>query len=145
MPQLEAPRLRNAVRLFLLLSRQPKPTRDAGSAAGIPNPIKTMSDTIDIKGISKAAVLAALYNASKPLGMGMFNYRREDMSEAVAQRLIDESGERPYFDYLCGRVMKIGFKGDDLDVSMYDRDNGKGAAARALAPILAARETSVPS
>jgi hypothetical protein len=41
-----------------------------------------------------------------------------------------------YFDYLHGRVMKIGLNTDDLEERLYDRDNGQGAAERALASLL---------
>jgi hypothetical protein len=37
-----------------------------------------------------------------------------------------------YFDYLRGRVMKVDISGDDLDTALYNRDNGAGAAERAL-------------
>ena len=40
-----------------------------------------------------------------------------------------------YFDYLNGRVMKIDLSEDMLDPWLYDRDNGEGAAARALTEI----------
>lgn len=40
--------------------------------------------------------------------------------------------EQTYFDYLHGRVMKVGLSGDTLDPRLYDRDNGKGAALAAL-------------
>jgi hypothetical protein len=33
-----------------------------------------MATSIDLKGLNKAAVLAALYNASKPQGMGFLQY-----------------------------------------------------------------------
>ena len=54
------------------------------------------------------------------------------MTEAEAQELLD-SGQT-YFDYLKGRVMKIDLSGDsELDPRLYDRDNGAGAAERAIA------------
>lgn len=39
---------------------------------------------INIKGLNKAKVLAALYNASKPLGLGILQYDPKDMSEKEA-------------------------------------------------------------
>ena len=86
---------------------------------------------IDLKGKDKAEVLAKLYNASKPLGMGFFHYDPKPMTVEEAQALLD-SGET-YLDYLKGRVMKISLADDELDPRLYDRDNGEGAAARALA------------
>lgn len=98
-----------------------------------------MNDTIDIKGINKARVLAALYNASKQQGMGRFHSAGapgKDMSTECAQLEIDSrlalGGNRITFDYLHGRVMKIDISEDELDPRMYDRDNGQGAAERAL-------------
>lgn len=85
---------------------------------------------IDIKNKDKAAVLAALYNASRPLGMGFLQARDGDMTVEQARALID-SGQT-YFDYLHGRVMKVHLVGDELDPRLYDRDNGAGAAERAL-------------
>jgi hypothetical protein len=79
---------------------------------------------ISIKG-RKPEVLAALYNASKPLGLGTLHYTPEAMTEQEAEELLNDY---TYFDYLKGRVMKCDFKGDDLNPAMYDRDNGKGSA-----------------
>lgn len=42
------------------------------------------------------------------------------------------NAERIYFDYLQGRVMKVDLAGDELDPRLYDRDNGEGAARRAI-------------
>ena len=85
---------------------------------------------ISLKNRNKAEVLAKLYNASRPLGLGILHYNAADMTTEEAQEILD-SGQT-YFDYLRGRVMKISLKGDELDPRLYDRDNGQGAAARAL-------------
>lgn len=37
-----------------------------------------------------------------------------------------------YFDYLYGRVMKVNITHDEFDPWLYDRDNGNGAAQRAI-------------
>ncbi|WP_447988396.1 hypothetical protein [Achromobacter spanius] len=84
---------------------------------------------MDIKGFRKPAVLAALYNASRPLGMGFLQYDDAPMSEEEAEHLLKH---QQYFDYLKGRVMKIDLRGDSLDTWGYDRDNGAGAAERAI-------------
>lgn len=87
---------------------------------------------IDISKMSKAKVLAALYNASQQLGMGFTHARgREPMTEADAEKELANHG--PYFDYLHGRVMKIDLSGPQLDPRLYDRDNGDGCAAAVLA------------
>lgn len=86
---------------------------------------------IDLTGKNKAEVLAKLYNASRPLGMGFLHATPEPMKIDEAQKLLDDG--HTYFDYLKGRVMKIDLSGDQLDPRLYDRDNGPGAAAAALA------------
>jgi hypothetical protein len=90
---------------------------------------------IDIKGKSKADVLAALYNASKPQGMGILHFNPTPWSEQDAQTFLDANwtpGTPLRFDYLKGRVMKVRLDGDEFNPAMYDRDNGEGAAERAL-------------
>ena len=37
-----------------------------------------------------------------------------------------------YFDYLYGRIMKVDLSRDYFDPRLYDRDNGPGAAERAI-------------
>jgi len=85
--------------------------------------------TIDISKMDKAEVLAALYNASRPLGMGMLHYTPEEMDVEEARGLL---ASQQRFDYLKGRVMKVNLSKDNLPVALYDRDNGDGAAARTL-------------
>lgn len=87
------------------------------------------TENISIRGMSKAKVLAALYNASHSLGLGVLHYKNEDMTEEQAAELLQKH-ER--FDYLHGRVMKVDLSGDELNPRLYDRDNGHGAAARAI-------------
>ena len=41
-----------------------------------------MSEKISLVGLSKAAVLAALYNASKPQGMGFLQFNPKPMDES---------------------------------------------------------------
>jgi len=87
---------------------------------------------VNIVGLSKAMVLAALYNHSKPQGLGWLQSDDDDMSEQEAERLLET---REYFDYLKGRVIKTRISGDKLDPWGYDRDNGQGAMARAIETI----------
>jgi hypothetical protein len=88
---------------------------------------------IEIKG-RKAAVLAALYNASKTQGAGALHFTASPMTEDTAQSHLEV---QTYFDYLNGRVMKVNMAGDTLDPRLYDRDNGQGAAERAVAGLKA--------
>jgi hypothetical protein len=90
-------------------------------------------DEISLQGLDKAEVLAALYNASRPLGLGALDPRaHSSLSVAEARVLLEQ---RTHFDYLHGRVMKVRLEGDAFFPGLYDRDNGAGAAARAIAGI----------
>lgn len=85
---------------------------------------------VDIKGLNKAEVLAALYNNSKPLGLGFLHFDAKDMTVAEAEELLKQT---TYFDYLKGRVMKVNLSSDDgFEEWLYDRDNGNGAAEKAI-------------
>lgn len=89
---------------------------------------------IDISGLDKATLLAALYNASSPQGMGFLHFDAQPMTPEDAQAIIASFGtSRPlYFDYLKGRVMKINLTKDEMDEWGYDRDLGTGAAQRVV-------------
>lgn len=84
---------------------------------------------ISLNGKDKVDVLIALYDNSKPQGMGILHYDPTPMRRSEAESLLEKS---TYFDYLKGRVMKVDLSGDSFDPSMYDRDNGQGAAEHAL-------------
>ncbi|MCC6598430.1 MAG: hypothetical protein IT559_06540 [Alphaproteobacteria bacterium] len=86
-----------------------------------------MSNEINITGMDKAELLAALYNNSKPLGLGFLQADPNPMTRDEAAEIIREQGL--YFDYLKGRVMKINLEGDVLNPRGYDRDNGQGSVA----------------
>lgn len=95
---------------------------------------------ISLVGLNKAAVLAALYNASKPQGMGFMHYDPKPMTQEEAEALLAQTTD---FDYLKGRVMKVNLKSDDeFDSWGYDRDNGQGAAERAIADLQQTGDTN---
>jgi len=96
-------------------------------------------EEIDVKGIDKAELLAALYNNSQPLGMGFLVAKAEPMTKAAAQAVLDNQAGDTYFDYLQGRVMKIDIGGDTLNTWGYDRDNGAGSVARVVADLKAGK------
>lgn len=99
-----------------------------------------MSDTIDISGLDKAEVLAALFNGGRQQGMGTLDTTgRQSMSIDDARQYTSATDHAQYYDYLRGRVMKVDLSGDELDPRLYDRDNGSGAALRALEPLLSAK------
>jgi hypothetical protein len=104
---------------------------------------------INIAGLPKAAVVAALINASKPLGYGAFLYKKVTVEEI--QRQFDErtkelekmalDNDRPKdtylkmlydFDYVEGVPIKADLSGDEFEERLYDRDQYTGAAARAI-------------
>jgi hypothetical protein len=59
------------------------------------------------------------------------------MSLQHARAHIDyENNPDLYFDYLHGRVMKIGLVKNEVNTALYNRDNGPGAAEAAIAPLL---------
>ena len=87
---------------------------------------------VNIKGLNKAAVLAALYNNASPQGLGFLQYNPAPMSTPEAQTILDTYGTD--LDYVQGRCLKVDLGSDDhFDPWLYDRDNGTGAAARAVA------------
>jgi hypothetical protein len=97
-----------------------------------------MDTIIDIRGINKAAILVALYNASKAQGFGVLDpNHRNTMSLAEAEEELQRTRFMP--DYVRGRVIKTDLDGDQLDPRLFDRDNGDGAALRALQPLLSTR------
>lgn len=101
---------------------------------------------VNIKGLDKAEVLAALYNGTRPMGMGVFKARDGEMTREQAAEAIgggDDhvrsfgswAGKPLRFDYLFGRPLKVDISGDEFDPFLYDRDAGQGAAERAIAGI----------
>lgn len=93
---------------------------------------------MNIKGLDKAEVLAALFNASHQQGMGFLDSRGgRDMTKERAAEILKITED---FDYLDGRVMKISLDRDEVETRLYDRDNGQGAAERAIAHLVAARD-----
>lgn len=87
---------------------------------------------VNIKGISKAKVLVALYNGSVARGMGNLQATSEPLTLDKAEKLL-RSGS--YFDYLQGRVMKVDLEGNMLDTVLYDRDLGRGHGEEVIAKL----------
>lgn len=87
---------------------------------------------ISIKHLSKAEALMRLFNNSKTQGMSQlaYDYDGKDMSLKEAEIII--SSGNLSFDYLKGRIMKVNLSKDEFDPWLYDRDNGAGAALRAI-------------
>lgn len=84
---------------------------------------------MDISKYDKADVLRVLYNRAKVQGLGFLHWTPEDMTKVEAEELLQAD---LYFDYLFGRVMKVDLSRDELDIRLYNRDNGPGAAEEAI-------------
>jgi hypothetical protein len=97
---------------------------------------------MDRTGLTDAQVLAALYNWSRPQGLGMLHAKGGAMTVEEAETLLTPDGAKPddlghsrhgrYFDYLHGRVIKVDVSENPLDFRLYDRDLGKGAGEQAI-------------
>ncbi len=94
---------------------------------------------MDISGIDKAELLAALYNGSRQQGMGFMHARGAYPMTVEQARAEIANNQWLYFDYLHGRVMKIDLSGDELNTSLYNRDNGQGAAEKIIAAVRSER------
>ena len=99
------------------------------------------TETISIVGLDKAVVLAALYNASRPQGMGFMHYNPTPMTADQAKELLNQT---TYFDYLQGRVMKLDLSTDEISpwgtIATMVRAQLLGSS-----PIYARRTTRIPS
>ena len=88
---------------------------------------------VNIEGLNKAEVLAALYNNSKIQGMGFLQARDGEMTTEQASKLLDQD---TYFDYLYGKVMKVDLSNNnEFNEWGYDRDNGSGKAERVISQL----------
>lgn len=106
---------------------------------------------IDISGIDKAELLAALVNAAEPHGFGVLSAGSSPMTRDEAKLWIDSDrfhddaivpGHPSWhlrFDYVRGRCLKVDLNGDVLHTLRYDEINGPGAAARVVAELRARR------
>lgn len=94
---------------------------------------------IDIRGIDKAALLAALFNAARftgpaPEGWGStYLMTLRDAQSILQQRKPTGWGAR--FWKLIGRPIYADLGVDDLNPIGYDRRNGPGAAAAVVAEL----------
>lgn len=80
-------------------------------------------------GLKPEEVLCALYSQAQSPGCGALNRRSGGLTLEEARSVLSGGS---YIDYLKGRVMKVDLGRVDLDEYLYDRDNGPGAAQRAL-------------
>ena len=83
-------------------------------------------------GLNRYEVLCALYNKSKPLGLGILHFTPENLTLKEAREHLERS--MGYADYVKGRVIKVKLpeNAESFSPRLYDRDNGEGAALLAL-------------
>lgn len=84
---------------------------------------------VDISNKDKAQVLMSLYNNSHPQGLGFLHFNPEPMTIEQAREILAKTQD---FDYLAGRVMKISLESNLVRTWGYNRDNGEGAAEKAI-------------
>lgn len=95
-------------------------------------------DVIDISDKDRSEVLAALYNASTPIGMGFAQYNPMPWTKEVAEMYFeqcacpDESGAIS-FKWIMGRPVHCTFVDNLVYVKAYNFDNEFGLAQRAIA------------
>lgn len=109
-----------------------------------------MEHEIDITGLDKAELLAALYNRSQQFGMGYLHTAGQHALTVEQARAIIDPQDPPdprmvnwdqkdakelKFDYLYGRVLKVDLSGDILRTWLYNRDIGEGAAEAVVAAL----------
>jgi len=87
---------------------------------------------IDISKYEKAEVFAALYNHSRRLGLDISHYDPITMTKKEAEEILEI---QEHFKYFMGRVMQIDLSQNQLDPTLYNRDNGPGAAEAAIKTI----------
>ncbi len=85
-------------------------------------------DMIDISSKDKADVLAALYNFSRPVGIGIAHFTPGEMTKKQADYLLANKGY--CFDYLKGRPLKINLEGNIINVRNYNGYNNENNLAQ---------------
>ena len=108
-----------------------------------------MSDIISIQGLDKAEVLAALYHQAT-LWEGAIvveppfqHVAPEPLTVAAAREILDRSGG--VVGAVNGKSLQVSLEGDLLDPARYDRSNGKGTAARAIAMVIRCKDSAAAS
>ncbi len=116
--------------------------------------------TVDIAGVDKGQLLAALFNHSRVRGLGVLQDIGRDLTVEEARTLVEsimaggpaDDSDRHFgprhrqprlvFDYLYGRPLKVDITGDEVDAWGYDRDNGGVGALAHIVDQL--RESAAP-
>lgn len=98
------------------------------------------SNKISILGLSKAEVLAALYNSAVPIGLGVLSSVDSIMTTEQAERELEKT---TYFDYLYGRPLKVQLSGDQINPVGYDSKYGEGACKKVIDALRAVESTEL--
>lgn len=94
-------------------------------------------DVIDISDKDRYEVLAALYNASTPIGVGFLQYDPMPWNEEMAKMYFERCGQPDAeggvsFGWVMGRPLNCKFIGNLVYVARYNNDNEWGLAQRAI-------------
>lgn len=95
-------------------------------------------DVIDISNKDIAEVLAALYNASTPVGMGFSQYNPMTWTKEIAKIYLErysslEDDGSIKFKWILGRPVSVTFKDGLAYVKRYNLETEEGLAQRAIA------------
>lgn len=117
-------------REVLGLTQEPLPDVDYGY-----NEIE--EDVIDISDKDRADVLAALYNASTPVGMGFEQYNPMPWTREIAEYYFEYFAKPSkdgsiHFKWIMGRPVTCTFAGNLVYVKAYNFENEQGLAQRAI-------------
>lgn len=103
-----------------------------------------MTDSIDITGLDKAAVFAALFNASAPQGFGFLQAGNGPQVMSLEDALKYPCGDFN-FDYVYGRPLKVDLSKDSFDPWGFDRDNGgPGSAQKVIDRLRSTSQVDTP-
>lgn len=95
-------------------------------------------DVIDISNKDRNEVLAALYNASTPIGMRFMEYNPMPWTKEIASMYFEQFGQPNadgviLFKWVLGRPLNCKFIDNLVYVAGYNNDNEWGLAQRAIA------------
>ena len=80
--------------------------------------------------LTKAEVLATLYNHALPRGLGIFAFVPGNLSIEEAEKIVAQT---THFDYVKERCLKVDLTDDNgFEEWLYDREYGIGTAQKAI-------------
>lgn len=104
--------------------------------------VEVEKDVIDISNKDRGEVLAALYNASTPVGMGFAQYSPIPWTKEVADWYFENYGENVdswdgavKFRYILGRLAPCIFKDNLVYVGEYNYNTEEGLAQKIIATV----------